>query len=52
MIDVGDNSGAAMAGEFDSSFNFGEHGTRLEITVFDKTVDFGGGGLMNCLLVW
>ncbi len=39
MLYVGDNAGAAMAGEFDSGGDFGEHRARLEIAVFDETRD-------------
>ena len=49
MRNVGDDAGFifAMVGEFNGGFNFGEHGARLEITVFDEAVDFASGDFVE-----
>ena len=52
MGDVGDDAGATFPREFDGGFDFGEHGTGLEVTVFDEVFDFGGSDLMDWFLIW
>lgn len=52
MLDVGDDAGAALLGEFGGSFDFGKHGASFEITVFFELGDFGGGNCGEGLLIW
>ena len=51
VVDVSNDSGTAFLGKFDGGFDFGKHGTWLEVTVFDKVVNFCGGDMLNWLLV-
>ena len=53
MVDIGDNAGATIfASEFDGGFDFGEHGTRFEIAIFDKTCDVFRSSFGDSFLVW
>ena len=51
MLDICNNAGAAVASEFDGGGDFGEHGARFEIAVFNEFLDVGGGDFVQRLLM-
>ena len=53
MIDIGDNADMIRAvSETSDGFDFGEHGTGLEIAVFCEVSELMRGSLVNGFLVW
>ena len=53
MVDICNNAKATgFTGEFDSGFDFGEHGARFEIAFLNKLRKFFGGDFVNRLSVW